>query len=120
MTSRPLFINVAESIVTLGPMVQLGCRKACSGVAALISAAVLVRNGPPEAVRITRRTSWRRPALMAWNNALCSESTGSTVAPQAAARRMNRAPAQTRHSAVGGGRHGNSGPGQRIDRKGGV
>ena len=52
---------------------------------------VQVRNGPPEAVRITRRTSSRRPPLIAWNSALCSESTGSTVAPAAAARRMNSA-----------------------------
>ena len=45
-----------------------------------------------------RRTSSRRPAPSAWNIALCSESTGSTVAPAAAARRMNNAPAQTSHS----------------------
>ena len=47
---------------------------------------------------MTRRTSSRRPALIAWNRALCSESTGRTVAPAAAARRMKRPPAQTRHS----------------------
>ena len=45
-----------------------------------------------------RLTSSRRPAPSAWKMALCSESTGSTVAPAAAARRMNRPPAQTRHS----------------------
>ncbi len=47
---------------------------------------------------MTRRTSSRRLPLIAWNKALCSESTGSTVAPAAAARRMNRSPAQTRVS----------------------
>ena len=44
---------------------------------------------------MTRRTSSRRPALIAWNSALCSESTGSTVAPASAARRMNKPPAHT-------------------------
>ena len=47
---------------------------------------------------MTRRTSSRRPDISAWNTALCSESTGSTVACAAAARRMNRSPAQTKHS----------------------
>ena len=40
----------------------------------------------------------RGPRVSAWKIALCSESTGSTVAPVAAALRMNSAPAQTRHS----------------------
>ena len=57
-----------------------------------------VRNGPPDAVRIARLTSARFPAPSAWNTALCSESTGRTVAPVLAARRMNSPPAQTRHS----------------------
>ena len=35
---------------------------------------------------------------MAWNNALCSESTGNTQAPFFSAVRMNTSPAQTRHS----------------------
>src|SRR5262245_40277523 len=87
MSSSPLFIKVAESIVTFAPIDQFGCLSACSTVAALITSALAVRNGPPEAVRITRRTSSRRLPLMAWNNALCSESTGNTVAPAAAARR---------------------------------
>ena len=43
---------VAESIVTFGPIDQLGWRSACSGVAALICSRVQVRNGPPEAVRM--------------------------------------------------------------------
>ena len=37
MTSKPLFTSVAESIVMLRPMRQLGCASACSGVAAAIS-----------------------------------------------------------------------------------
>ena len=42
-------------------------RVAVSTVALLTAAALAVRNGPPEAVRITRRTSSRRLPLMAWN-----------------------------------------------------
>jgi hypothetical protein len=98
MISRPLFISVAESIVTFGPIDQLGWRNACSGVAARIASADQVRNGPPDAVRMMRCTFSRVPAPSAWKIALCSESTGSTVAPAAAARRMKSLPAQTRVS----------------------
>ena len=98
MSSRPLFINVAESMVTLGPIDQFGCLSAWAGVAARIASIDQVRNGPPEAVSTSRTTSSRRPAPNAWNSALCSESTGSTLVPFCAARRMNNAPAQTRHS----------------------
>ena len=98
ISSRPLFIRVAELIVIFGPIVQVGCLSACSTVTLRIASSDQVRNGPPEAVRTMRRTSSRRPAPSAWKIALCSESTGRTVAPAAAARRMNSAPAQTRHS----------------------
>ena len=81
-----------------GPIDQVGCLSACSTVTLRIASSGQVRNGPPEAVSTMRRTSSRRPAPSAWKIALCSESTGSTVAPAAAARRMNSAPAQTRHS----------------------
>ena len=82
----------------LGPIDQFGCLSACSSVAARIASRVQVRNGPPDAVMTMRLTSSRGPAVSAWKIALCSESTGSTVAPDAAAVRMNTAPAQTRHS----------------------
>ena len=82
---------VAELMVIFGPIDQFGCLSACSTRRRRASASrVQVRNGPPEAVRMIRRTSSRRPALSAWKIALCSESTGSTVAPAAAARRMNK------------------------------
>ena len=35
MTSSPLFINVAESIVILDPIFHFGCFRACSGVTSL-------------------------------------------------------------------------------------
>ena len=88
--SRPLFISVAESMVIFGPIDQFGWRSACSGVACSIASSDQVRNGPPDAVRMTRRTSSRRPAPIAWNSALCSLSTGSTVAPNCCTARMNK------------------------------
>src|SRR5260370_38687863 len=102
MISRPLFISVAESIVTFGPIDQLGWRRACSGVAARIASADQVRNGPPEAVNTMRWIFSRVPAASDWKMALCSESTGKTVAPAAAARRMNSVPAQTSVSLLAG------------------
>src|SRR3569833_430752 len=61
MTSRPLFIIDAESMVIFRPMLQFGCFKACSSVACSISAGAQVRNGPPDAVMMTRASSSRLP-----------------------------------------------------------
>ena len=58
MTSRALFIMVAESTEILRPMTQFGCAQACSGVTSRRLAGAWVRNGPPDAVRMifsTRR-----------------------------------------------------------------
>src|SRR5215469_1873791 len=55
--SRPLLNNVAESIVIFGPIFQVGCFNACSGVMESKSFRGVSRNGPPEAVRMMRRTS---------------------------------------------------------------
>ena len=57
ITSRPLFINVAESIVIFGPILHVGCRSASSGVTCGSLAAGSSRNGPPDAVRMRRRIS---------------------------------------------------------------
>ena len=65
MTSSALFIRVAESIVIFGPICQVGCLRACSGVTSSSSRRVLPRNGPPEEVRITRRTSRGSPGAEA-------------------------------------------------------
>ena len=51
MTSRPLFMSVAESIEILPPMSQVGCASASSTLTSSRSARVRPRNGPPEAVR---------------------------------------------------------------------
>ncbi len=55
ITSRPLFISVAESTVIFAPIAQVGWLSACSTVTSVSSARVRPRNGPPEAV-ITSET----------------------------------------------------------------
>src|SRR5438270_4883475 len=55
--SSPLLNKVAESIVIFGPMFQVGCFKACSTVIESNCSRGVSRNGPPDAVRIIRRTS---------------------------------------------------------------
>ena len=52
ITSRPLFMRVAESIVILGPMRQVGCARASSRVMRSKLSRGRLRNGPPEAVRM--------------------------------------------------------------------
>ncbi len=59
ITSRPLFIMVAESMLILAPIDHTGWRKAASGEATSISSSVAVRNGPPEAVRMIFSTAAR-------------------------------------------------------------
>ena len=57
MTSSPLFISVAESTEILRPIFHFGCAQASSGVTLRAAAPASVqRNGPPEAVKITRVT----------------------------------------------------------------
>src|ERR1700753_3830403 len=46
ITSRPLFISVAESIVILPPIAQVGCASACSIVTSRSSSITRPRNGP--------------------------------------------------------------------------
>ena len=57
ITSRPLFISVAESIVILRPIRHVGCCSASAAVTPVSSDAVRPRNGPPDAVRMSRRIS---------------------------------------------------------------
>jgi hypothetical protein len=56
-----LFIIDAESMVIFWPMLQFGCFSACASVACSISALAQVRNGPPDAVMMTRTSSSRLP-----------------------------------------------------------
>src|SRR4030042_688243 len=76
MTSRALFIMVAESMVILAPMFQLGWRRAWAGVTWANRSASQDRKGPPEAVSHSFFTSSRRCPWRACMSALCSLSTG--------------------------------------------
>ena len=98
MISSPLFIIVAESTEIFAPMFQVGCATAWTGVTCAIAARSSVRNGPPDAVRITRSTASRRAKSNTWKIALCSESTGSKVPPPNRISSISSGPAQTRHS----------------------
>src|SRR3546814_17344864 len=71
----------------------LGCATACAGLTRAISAALMVRNGPPLAVRMMRRTWSMRPPARHWNIALCSLSTGRILAPEARVAAVIRSPA---------------------------
>ena len=82
MSSSPLFISVAESTVTLRPIFQRGWRRASSGVLSAISEAGVRKNGPPEAVRMTRLTKRRFSRARHWKTPLCSLSTGMIRAPE--------------------------------------
>ena len=46
ITSRPLLTSVAELMVTTGPMSQVGCASACSGVTSASSAAAAAAERP--------------------------------------------------------------------------
>jgi len=78
-------------------MRQFGCAHASSGVTPARSSTGRRRNGPPDAVRISRRMPARAgsptyPGGRHWNTALCSLSIGSSVAPPSRAARMKTSP----------------------------
>ncbi len=93
MSSRPLFIMVAESMVILAPIFQFGWRRASSGVMRWSSAAVFPKNGPPDAVRSTGGhpplpmasgggSTDRRRCLVGtekWRNARCPQAAGGRL-----------------------------------------
>ena len=80
MTSKPLFIMVAESIVILAPMSQVGWRSASALVTCSSCSMVKLRKGPPEAVSsIFSMGFWSSPTRL-WKMAECSLSTGSMAA----------------------------------------
>src|SRR4051812_37035000 len=89
---------VAESMEILGPMLQFGWARACAGVARAIWSRDQLRNGPPEAVRMSRAICWAFEGEKTWKIAECSESTGMTAPPASLAVRSRVGPAQIRLS----------------------
>src|SRR5712691_10380151 len=108
MSSSPLFISVAESTVTFGPIDHRGWLRACSTVTWSRSRAGWAQNGPPLAVMISRRTLSRSSPQRHCQIALCSLSIGrmpifsgsAPCARPALAAFMMRAPAITSTSFV--------------------
>ena len=98
ISSSPLFASVAESTVIFGPMFQVGCASASSGVTSCRSSALRPRNGPAggrEHERIDRLGA--RPSRH-WKAAECSLSTGSSRPPPRLHAASASSPAATRLS----------------------
>ncbi len=93
-TSRPLLKRVAESMVTFGPMFQLGWASACSRVT-LERSAGPSRKGPPEAVSTSAATVSGSSPRRHWKRAECSESTGVMRPPCSRASSHMSGPATT-------------------------
>ena len=92
ITSRPLFISVAESIVILPPIAQVGWRSAASTRDPASSARVRPRNGPPDAVSVEPLDRARRARRRSAGAARSARSR-----PGSAARRSPRpAPSRAR------------------------
>ena len=95
MISKPLFINVAESIVILFPIFQLGWFSACSTVMdANVSLGVL-SSGPPEAVRMILLALFRSSPARHCRIALCSLSIGTRWTPYSLTNEVTSSPATT-------------------------
>ena len=111
ITSRPLFIRVAESTEIFGPIDHFGCLTASATVTLASDARERPRNGPPDAVRMIRASPLPAPPVASrvasgrhWKIALCSLSIGTTVAPPSRAAAMSNSPASTRDSLLASNR----------------
>ncbi len=100
ITSRPLFIMVAESTVILGPIFQRGWVSASAIVTVSKVSSGRRRNGPPEPVKISRRTARRFSPHRHCQMALCSLSMGKICDPWRRMRSRTNSPAMTRTSLV--------------------
>src|SRR5215218_8383527 len=96
ITSRPLFIMVAESMVIFGPIRHVGCASASLGPASTSLAFSKEKKGPPEAVNSSSLISSSRLPSRHWKIAECSESTG--IMRLFAARSITHSPPATRDS----------------------
>ena len=105
MTSRPLFISVAESIVILPPIAQVGCASASldGDVRELGARAAAERAAARRSGRACRPCPARSPAS-SWCSAECSESTGMICAPVASASAMTSSPPTTSDSLLASAR----------------
>src|SRR3972149_5925247 len=98
ITSSALLARVALSTVILGPIRQVGWLSASSTVARATRSGVHPRNGPPDAVRMRRRSALPPADAMHWSTALCSESMGTISPRPSRAAHSTSSPAMTRVS----------------------
>ena len=82
-------------MVIFRPICQVGWRSAASGPTASRSRGGRSRKGPPEAVRMRRRTSCAARPCRHWWMALCSLSTGRMDTPRRRAADVTSSPAMT-------------------------
>src|SRR5262245_29509188 len=85
-------------MVIFGPMFQVGWARASLTDALVSSSRVHPRNGPPDAVMITRFRSSRRSPRRHWARAECSESTGISRSGSPLTRSMISSPPTTSDS----------------------
>ena len=76
ITSKPLFISVAESMVIFAPMFHVGWRNASAAVTVSNCSWEYLRKGPPEQVSNILSISFRSSPTRHWKMAECSLSTG--------------------------------------------
>ena len=98
MTSKPLFIMVAESMVMRWPMTQVGCLRACCGGDAVEVGDRCVAEGATGGGEPDLLDFAVVPPRMHWWTALCSESMGRRATLCLFAAAMMSSPAATRHS----------------------
>ena len=97
-------MSVAESIVILPPIVQVGCASASVTVTSSSSLASRPRNGPPLAVIVRRSTAPGGWPAISWCSAACSESTGKMRAPVPSASATTSSPPTTSDSLLASAR----------------
>ena len=76
ITSKPLFMSVAESMVIFAPMSHVGCFRASAAVTVCNCSCVNLRKGPPEQVSRIFSISLSPSPTRLWKMAECSLSTG--------------------------------------------
>ena len=98
MTSNPLFIIEAESMVILAPMSQVGCLKASATVTVSSCSWENLRKGPPDAVSSIFSMGLSSSPTKLWKMAECSLSTGRIGAWYCCASWQINSPATTKVS----------------------
>ena len=86
------------------PISQVGWASACATVTSCSWARVCPRNGPPEAVIVSRSTAPGGWPASSWCRAVCSESTGTICAPVASASAVTSSPPTTSDSLLASAR----------------